>query len=358
MNPLKNIQERMAEKKQALETEQLQRIERLRELEEAKNKKGFHIPNPVKAVKNKKEMSTLRKEIAAYEEKKQDKKVLIGCGIAFAIILIISGLMAFVGGENTHEKTVEDTSTVSAIVSVDEESNEEITSSVSIVDTVKQDAETVKQDETSLEKDTFEVTSAEDKPVNVDETPIVSEIEEKTELSIDEGETEDEEWPEDVLRFTAEDIDISTLTDYVHISTETIILGNGEGAKIEIKAPESMTYDDLLVYYEEDCLNVNLTDTVLQNGKTVFKLYVTGKKQGYHDLIILTMYDLYTKGDAAMGYTISVNKLDNTDGRAVYVTPTGEKYHFSSSCAGENAVRTTYYDASAYEYDPCGKCAN
>lgn len=43
-------------------------------------------------------------------------------------------------------------------------------------------------------------------------------------------------------------------------------------------------------------------------------------------------------------------------GPIVYTTPTGKKYHYSSSCAGENAIENNLSDVELY-YDPCKKCA-
>lgn len=39
----------------------------------------------------------------------------------------------------------------------------------------------------------------------------------------------------------------------------------------------------------------------------------------------------------------------------VYITPSGEKYHFSRSCAGKNAIETTL-DAVQDMHEPCKKC--
>lgn len=42
--------------------------------------------------------------------------------------------------------------------------------------------------------------------------------------------------------------------------------------------------------------------------------------------------------------------------RTVYITPTGKKYHCSSSCAGKNAIARDYADVEGV-YGPCKKCA-
>lgn len=39
----------------------------------------------------------------------------------------------------------------------------------------------------------------------------------------------------------------------------------------------------------------------------------------------------------------------------VYITPTGECYHYSASCAGKNAIETSLDNAQKY-YRPCSKC--
>ena len=44
-------------------------------------------------------------------------------------------------------------------------------------------------------------------------------------------------------------------------------------------------------------------------------------------------------------------------GSTVYVTPSGKKYHYSTSCAGKNARTTTLSAAQASVKGPCSKCA-
>ena len=44
------------------------------------------------------------------------------------------------------------------------------------------------------------------------------------------------------------------------------------------------------------------------------------------------------------------------NGPTVYITPTGKKYHYSSSCAGKNAIEKSL-DNVRNSYGPCKKCA-
>lgn len=48
---------------------------------------------------------------------------------------------------------------------------------------------------------------------------------------------------------------------------------------------------------------------------------------------------------------------EKRSGVTVYVTPTGTKYHYSKSCAGENAMARDLDDVQGI-YGPCKKCAN
>ena len=41
---------------------------------------------------------------------------------------------------------------------------------------------------------------------------------------------------------------------------------------------------------------------------------------------------------------------------AVYITPSGTQYHYSSSCGGKNSFEITLEDAMKKGYAPCKKC--
>ena len=85
-------------------------------------------------------------------------------------------------------------------------------------------------------------------------------------------------------------------------------------------------------------------------------VYVTGKKAGTTKLMISTAYDYYLYGENLEGFVFDIYKYNSTDGRIVYYTPTGSKYHFSANCAGDNARETTLSEAQSW-LEPCGKCA-
>ena len=45
------------------------------------------------------------------------------------------------------------------------------------------------------------------------------------------------------------------------------------------------------------------------------------------------------------------------NGQTVYVTPTGKRYHLSSTCGGPNSTATTLSNAKSMGLTPCKKCA-
>ena len=92
-----------------------------------------------------------------------------------------------------------------------------------------------------------------------------------------------------------------------------------------------------------------------QSGCTIL---VSPKTSGLSDISIYSYYDIEKEGENATGYVIPINALDSSEGRIVYYTRNGEKYHFSADCAGPNAEATTLHEAESYDLGPCGNCVN
>ena len=158
---------------------------------------------------------------------------------------------------------------------------------------------------------------------------------------------------------SASDLKVSYVFDYAHLDPEYFPLGNDEGFTIIISTEKTeLTYDDLVVWYDEEMVSVSFLDP-FENGPTKeLRIYVKGLEEGESTVIVATAYDYVTCGDEAECYSTTIHKLDSSKGRVVYVTSTGEKYHYSKSCAGSGAIATTYYDAIACGYEACKKCAD
>ena len=162
---------------------------------------------------------------------------------------------------------------------------------------------------------------------------------------------------EEELSVTAEDLDIRYQTDYGHVS-DTICLGNDEGVTITVKVTDkSLSEDNLFLVYDESVIAVDQSKKAGTNGYDYMEYYVTGKTAGSVEIYFVVTEEYEKLGDNASVRVIPVRILDSSDGRVVYYTPTGEKYHLSAECAGPNASKTTLHDVAALEMEPCGKCA-
>lgn len=324
MNPFQKIKTKIEANAEQKNEEQRQRIERLAELEASQNRKGFHIPNPVQALKDKKEIKKLKKEIAAFEESKRNTKIVIGCTALLVVLISFCGIMAALEKDN-------------------QPSGSDISSMQEYLDATIPTAES----STPAAEDSTEPMSTETQPTeeSVSSTEMTESPTVETAPTFESG-------------LSASDLSVTTIMDYAHTDTDVIFLGNQEGVTISIMANDAtVTWDDLVLIYDETVLNVEMQSPVTTETQTVLKAYVTGKETGESEFFICTEYDLATTGEDAEGYYLDIRKLDSSEGRIVYVTRSGEKYHFSESCAGEEATKTTYRDATVYEYEPCGKCA-
>lgn len=329
MNPFLKIRNKIEANAERKNEEQRQRIERLAELESAQNRKGFHIPNPVQSMKDKKEIKKLRKEIAAFEESKRNNKIAIGCAGLVIVLVGFCGVMAAFEKDDLPSE-------IEPSTSMHEYSETTLATTANNTNSISIESQPTEEVEASTEET----------------TPITETTEATTE------ETEPPTEFVDCLQLTVSDLSVTTIKDYAHTDTDVIFLGNQEGVTISIVAEGAdVTWDALVLLYDETILNVEMQSPVSTETQTVLKAYVTGRKPGDSELFICTEYDLATKGENAEGYYLDIRKLDSSEGRIVYVTPSGEKYHFSESCAGDGATKTIYRDATVYEYEPCGKCA-
>lgn len=71
-----------------------------------------------------------------------------------------------------------------------------------------------------------------------------------------------------------------------------------------------------------------------------------------------TNSDNSNSGSSNSGSTVSGDHSDSDSNYTgtVYITPTGKRYHYLSSCAGKNATSTTLENAKSRGLTPCSKC--
>lgn len=276
------------------------------------------------------------KERKAAEErarkKAEDKKVLIACSVCFALIFAFIGIMSL--GESQNEVT----QSQGVVGSKPDQSSLETElpeTETNIEETVPPQSEKTEQQEEEIQEP----------------QPAVVEEDSSTETAVE----KDEEIPFSPIN----DMTAHLQTDYAHFDTETAILGNGEGLSVEVAAtPAGLVKDDFLFVSADEGLDYTLEEirSDQSRNETIARLRISSLSEGYHSFLIISSYDYATMGDDCPVIPIDIHGLSSRDGRVVYVTPTGEKYHYSADCAGGGAIATTLYDVEALEYEPCGKC--
>ena len=179
--------------------------------------------------------------------------------------------------------------------------------------------------------------------------------------SIEKGETDESGEEEDAISFVEiKDLKAYITTDYCHCF-DSVVLGKGEKLHIRLEAePDGITESDLVFMYDEDKLSYTIEgiEDDIKAKTTTFNMIVEARKPGISEFDIASAYEIVNAEDDEFScISISVHGLDSKEGKIVYITPTGEKYHFSESCAGDNSITTTMLDVEALEMKPCGKCA-
>lgn len=155
-------------------------------------------------------------------------------------------------------------------------------------------------------------------------------------------------------------------TDYYHVyGSDYIFLGNGEGTTVTVTAkPAGLEVGDIIFFdSNENILNITYEDAVSNYDKntTELSVYITANQQSETQstgLIIASSYDVFENENDADFYEIIITVYNQTDGRIVYVTENGEKYHYSKDCVNGTDKPTTLKEALAYEYEPCKKCVH
>ena len=327
------------------ENEQMVRKARLSELESKHNEKKNMLLHPVRTANERKEIKNLKEEIAAYEKEKEDKNsilILVGMLIVGFILLISLGTR-----HNSSAPNPSDNETTVAMTS-----NESETENTAQTDTTVPPV-VISEEPSNIATGTEDSDTSE---TIVSEESEITESQETVEVVEDDEEIEDTY----AIKLPLSDLKIRYVFDYVHVSTDSIVLGNDEGVTFTIEVDKKdVEIEDLFFDYDTSLLNVDFEETVHQDGKTIINAYVTANEECSTELFISTNYEEeMSNEDGVLGYPITIRKLDSSEGRVVYVTPTGTKYHYSPDCAGENAMKTTLYDAESWECEPCGTCAN
>lgn len=345
----------------------------IEQIQEQLNQKGFKVLHPVQAAKASKEIKRLEKEI---EKLKKAHSQNVGILVSLCIVVV---MMSFIGIMAAREKrqNMIDSNTVdsefaldtekkntSGETDVDSESNAisseskrssveaQIESSSEIgPDTNSEEKESISSEISDIPEDTQTETgeSTSDLADNSEEADSSETVASSTASSEQESSSG---W----LPITAAQLDVRYTSEYVHLDRETVYLGQDEEVIFTIKAnQDDFTIDNLLFFYDDELLDVSYEEFGYDG---IIKVYVQGRVACDTFFGFCTAYGYDKYGENTSFIRVEIKQLNETDGRVVYVTETGEKYHFSETCAGEYAIATTYLDATSAGYEPCGKCAD
>lgn len=338
-----------------LQREIEKRKARIDELEFLISHKSYTLLHPFQTKKIKEEISKLRSEIEALDESEDSVTSFVLPSI-ICVFLILGGIFFLTFGSKGNISKNEPVSS-SIIISkttdktsepkIDIDSMIEYKSSIVIdesspdfPDDSESESSVVIHDDPGSEQS---IISQEDSDIISDQHSVISENDDGPSYEIK-------------SLYTSE-LNLSATTDYYHIDNTTIYLGNKEGVTIDISCKGiDITQEDIVVEYDKKRLSVEIREVMGYESKHV-QLYIEAKKEGKSEIYIATKYDIVNESADNTIILVPIEKLNSRDGKVVYITPTGEKYHKSEKCAGENAMITTLFDAEGWEYDPCGKCA-
>lgn len=135
--------------------------------------------------------------------------------------------------------------------------------------------------------------------------------------------------------------------------TTTFSIKVGSGIKFaQPMSPRGLSRKDFTIEISDKSV-VSVTEGSLQDGKytTILVFTVKGISPGQATVRLVASDGKTT----SQTLTFKVSPADTS--RVVYITPTGERYHFSAACAGKNAIATTLSRAKASGVEPCKKCA-
>lgn len=189
---------------------------------------------------------------------------------------------------------------------------------------------------------------------------MVIDYDEEVEDIIDDKDSldDDAELEAEVQSLSANDLSIVPTRSITHASYDSLILGNDETVTLEVSCSnKGVSLEDIYYSYDKEVIEVTGKESTDANGFAYVNLYISGIAEGSTELNIYVKEELDQLKDDAPKQSRTVKKLNSVEGRIVYKTPTGKRYHFSEACAGDNSIATTVYDATVLGLGPCGTCA-
>ena len=103
-------------------------------------------------------------------------------------------------------------------------------------------------------------------------------------------------------------------------------------------------------------INTNITNVLNETNASITNIN-TNEISTNKELKSNNSTSINTSTSTQKTTTQSTSATTTDNSRTVYVTPTGKRYHYISTCGGKNSTASTLNKAKARGLTPCQKCA-
>ena len=103
-------------------------------------------------------------------------------------------------------------------------------------------------------------------------------------------------------------------------------------------------------------INTNITNVLNETNASITNIN-TNEISTNKELESNNSTSINTSTSTKKTTTQSTSATTTDNSRTVYVTPTGKRYHYISTCGGKNSTASTLNKAKARGLTPCQKCA-
>lgn len=103
-------------------------------------------------------------------------------------------------------------------------------------------------------------------------------------------------------------------------------------------------------------INTNITNVLNETNASITNIN-TNEISTNKELKSNNSTSINTSTSTKKTTTQSTSATTTDNSRTVYVTPTGKRYHYISTCGGKNSTASTLNKAKARGLTPCQKCA-
>ena len=134
---------------------------------------------------------------------------------------------------------------------------------------------------------------------------------------------------------------------------------------IVIAVPDEYTIGDVVSVSSDQNVGYILLDRSIVSDDNVYAAKIVGVSPGVAEVFVQSAdgakqsekYKINVIASENAGTTTATESAETEPDGAVYITPSGTKYHLKKSCAGKNAIAKDIDYVVENGYQPCKSCA-